>query len=428
MENDEASWKAWKKISFRFCFLFLGLTTFWAWDLIIYFVSATSDLNRFDLTKLFKPLSGSFYWLDKHIYHTGYNPAIHASFPGPTHFGLVFLITLFLVVIIATICWSFIDKKTNNYNKLFYWFSVYLRYILAIVITSYGIEKLIPSQMPFPAIIQMTKQVGEQTRMEVLWNFVGASPGYEIFSGTCEVIAGLLLLSRRTAFLGLLFLFTILVNVVALNLFYNVPAISFTIQLLIYTLFLLAADLKNLSVFLFRKASAQVFSKRFVFQAKWKQFLLTATLVFVPLFFIVLNISGDIKNFEDVHNDAQKEKVYDVTRFIAGDTLPPLTTDTLRWKRITFSYVYYGNVAIIYGMNDQQNWYQFDIDSNKKTLTLYDNPNKETWKIFHYNSPSKDRLELKGKWNGKDVQVSMKLFPADSLYNLYHEKIKLMYD
>jgi hypothetical protein len=428
MKNQEASWKAWQKISFRFAFLFLGLTSFLTWDIIIYFVSASSDKNRFDAARLYKPLSGFFYWLDKYIYHTGYDPAIHASFPSANHFGVIFFLTIFFLAVTTAIGWGILDKRRSNYNKLFYWFNVYLRYTLAIIITSYGIEKLIPSQMPFPSIIQITKPYGEQTRMEVLWNFMGASPGYQIFAGACEAIAGLLLLSRRTALLGALFIFTILVNVVALNLFYNVGAIFFTAQFLLYAFFLIVPDLKNLFLFLLKYSPAQVYKKDFVFKTKWKKIMLGAILVFVPLLFILLNTSGDIKNFKDVKNDAQKEKIYDVTSFIAGDTLPPLTTDTLRWKRIMFSYVYFGNIAIVYGMNNQQYWYQFDIDSSRKTLTLYDNPNKETWKIFSYAYPSKNRFELNGKWNGKNIQVSMKLFPADSIYNLYHEKIKLIHD
>jgi len=428
MKNHEGAWKAWQKISFRVSFLFLSLTSFLTWDIIIYFISAASDKDRFDVTILYKPLSMVFYWLDKHIYHTGYDPAIHASFPSANHFGVVFFLTIFFLAVIASIGWSLLDKRRSNYNKLFYWFSVYLRYTLAIIITSYGIEKLIPCQMPFPGIIQIIKPYGEQTRMEVLWNFIGASPGYEIFTGGCEVTAGLLLLPRRTALLGSLFVLTILVNVVALNLFYNVGAIFFTAQWLLYTLFLIAPNLKHLFIFLFTDAPVSVYKKAFIFQTKWKKFMLAAVMVVVPLLFILLNVSGDIKNFNDIKSDAGKEKIYDVTTFVAGDTLPPLTSDTLRWKRVMFSYGYYGNYAIIYKMNDRQYWYQFDIDSNKKTLTLYDNPGKETWKIFHCNYFSKNQLELKGKWNGKNIQVSMKLFPADSIYNLYHEKIKLIHD
>ena len=73
MENNENKWTHLQKISFRFFFLFLGLTTISCWELAIEFAYGM-DEDKFN-----KPLAAPFYWLDKHIYHTGFNPAIHQN-------------------------------------------------------------------------------------------------------------------------------------------------------------------------------------------------------------------------------------------------------------------------------------------------------------------------------------------------------------
>ena len=99
----------------------------------------------------FRPLAGVLHWVDKHIYHIGYNPKTHDSFPGDNHFGIVFYITAFFVVALATVIWSVLDKERANYNKLFYWFCLYLRYLLAIIISHLsGVDKLIRHKCPHP--------------------------------------------------------------------------------------------------------------------------------------------------------------------------------------------------------------------------------------------------------------------------------------
>ena len=72
-------------------------------------------------------------------------------------------------------------------------------------------------------------------------------------------------------------------------------------------------------------------------------------------------------------------------------------------------------------MQDKGKWFKFKIDSIKKTLTL-NNDDKAKMKVFHYTNPAKDMMHLAGKWNGKDISVSLKLSPLDSI-PLNKEKI-----
>src|SRR5450755_2616110 len=233
------SWRLSQKIAFRFFFILLGLSTYHCLNLVI---ERTFGLRNW--TPFYKIFSAPFHWLDQHIFHTGYDPAKHSSNPGDNHFGVVFCLTILLISVIGTIIWTALIRKTTDYDKALYWFRLYLRYILGMVLFFYGIIKVIPVQMPYPGIATLLTPLGENDRQYLLWNFMGASPGYMIFTGLCEMTAGLLLFNRRTKVLGYLLSVVVLINVVALNIFYNVPVKMFSIQLFIYNLFLLAPYLK----------------------------------------------------------------------------------------------------------------------------------------------------------------------------------------
>ncbi len=112
--------------------------------------------------------------------------------------------------------------------------------------------------------------------------------------------------------------------------------------------------------------------------------------------------------------------MYNVTAFVAKDSLP--TADTLRWKRVLFVY---DNAMVVYNMKDKQDWYHYDVDSIKNTLTLHKLDSKTITNTLQYTYPSKGTMQINGKWKGKDISVSLKLSPVDSMH-LNKEKLKIL--
>lgn len=422
MQTPKKPWNTWQKFSFRFFFLFFGLTSLFCWINNVFFAwSAVAKASVEDLYPIFKPLSGLFYWLDKHFYHTGYDPKSQVSFPIDNHFGVIFYLTLFFLSIIAAIAWSILDKKRTNYNRLFYWFNVYLRYTLAIVILGYGIDKVIPVQMPHPRTIDMMRLFGNQSREDLLWKFMGVSPGYMLFTGSCEILAALLLFSRRTAVFGYLFVLGVLTNVVALNWFYNISVKLFSSLLWLYAFYLLAPWLARIVQFFFSGTAVAVPQQQHTFQKKWQNYLLTAAMVLVPLISLALESLRDVKAYQGEITSVRKEKMYNVTAFVTKDTIAP---DSIRWRRVLFVY---DNYVVFYNMKDKEDWYQYEVDSLKRTLTLHA-LNSTVIKKLQYAYPSAGKLQLNGEWKGgRDINVSLKLSPVDSMY-LNKEKLKIMQD
>ena len=117
-----------------------------------------------------------------------------------------------------------------------------VRYYIATAALSYGIIKLFVLQMPFPTLSQLATPLGDLLPMRFSWLFIGYSAPYQFFSGAMETVAGLLLLYRRTVTAGLFAAMGAFLNVVMINLAYDVPVKLFASHLLFACLFLLALD------------------------------------------------------------------------------------------------------------------------------------------------------------------------------------------
>jgi hypothetical protein len=247
------------------------------------------------------------------------------------------------------------------------------------------------------------------------------SPGYMILTGGLEVMAGLLLFNRRTLLVGYLLLMAILINVVALNWFYNIPVKMYSAQLLVYNLYLLAPYSNRLIQFFFLEKVVSARPSHYSFGPRWKRRTLAAALIFFPFLFCLFPAIANYDRYVKNSSNRKSEKIYNVTSFVAGDTLPPLMTDTLRWKRLLM----YGGRVVVCNMSDGQDRYTCDVDSVKGTYTFHANPDSTNRHLFHYSYPAKDQLQLSGEWKGKAIRVTMKLLPADSI-PLNREKIILV--
>ncbi len=122
------------------------------------------------------------------------------------------------------------------------WLRLLVRYTLAFTLFGYGFAKIFPLQFPPPRLFRLIQPYGDFSPMGVLWNFMGASVPYQIFSGAAEALGGFLLLFRPTTTLGALVSFAVMANVVALNFCYDVPVKLYSCNLLLMAVFLAAGD------------------------------------------------------------------------------------------------------------------------------------------------------------------------------------------
>jgi len=100
--------------------------------------------------------------------------------------------------------------------------SAVLRYILAIALLAYGLNKLFKHQFFLPEPNTLYTSLGQVPRDLLYWSTMGVSRPYSIFLGVCEVVPALLLMHSRTARAGAWVAAAVLVNVVAVNFCYDI--------------------------------------------------------------------------------------------------------------------------------------------------------------------------------------------------------------
>jgi len=123
---------------------------------------------------------------------------------GDKTFDWVLMFWLLVVAALATGIWSTLDRKRDNYVTLQKWFRVFIRIALAGQMITYGMDKIIPLQMPFPYLTRLLEPFHDFAPMGVLWASIGAAPAYETFAGCAEMLGGILLIFPRTTMLGAL--------------------------------------------------------------------------------------------------------------------------------------------------------------------------------------------------------------------------------
>src|SRR5262249_51698018 len=101
----------------------------------------------------------------------------------------------------ATAWWRLRRRSRLGYPYLHAWLCVFVRFYLASQMFGYGAVKVIKLQFAYPGPENLLQTYGESSPMRLLWTFMGASDGYTWFTGMGEVVAGLLLCTRRSTLL-----------------------------------------------------------------------------------------------------------------------------------------------------------------------------------------------------------------------------------
>jgi uncharacterized membrane protein YphA (DoxX/SURF4 family) len=257
------------------------------------------------------------------------------------------VICLWFAAAIAAI-WSVADRRRTNYTVLQEWVRLFVAFVLALTMIRYGVQKLMVVQMAPLSPHQLLSPLGLHTPRQLLWVFMGAAPMYQVWTGLVEVVAGVMLLAPRLRTLGALLTFAAMANVFALNVAYDVEVKLFSLQLLVMTAFLLLPDIPRLAaLFVLNRGTAAVERPRLI------SGILPARLASALPLVLATMITGLTVSTERAIDDkfgaptpssVPYYGIWDVEEFtIDGTTLPPLTTDLLRWQRVVFDasdYVY----------------------------------------------------------------------------------------
>ena len=328
-----------------------------------------------------------------------------ADISYPTIAGYrAYLITALALAAVITLVWSAIDRRRRDYRRAHAWFRVYLRYLLAAVMLSYGMAKVIPVQFPQPSLVQLITPVGELTRMRLLWLSMGAAPAYSVFTGLCEVTGALLLLSRRTSLLGALILAGSLTNVLALNLAYGIGVqLNVTVYLLM-SLMLVAPDARRLIAVLFQLPApaapapapdaAWLGMTRATAAVKW----------LVVIWLIGVHVHQPWVMSADEWRIPALYGIYDVEEFVRGG-VAVAKDDDARWQRVVIAEL---ETAAIQSTTGSLQRYSFRVDAPAHTLTLTPVRGKAEPLTLRYSQDGDGRLIVDGNISGDAVRARLR--------------------
>jgi hypothetical protein len=416
-ESDSLTppWKDYEKVAFRFIF--------------IYFLLQVVPLDWKFYRDLFA-LDWSPLHFSNFFYLARYAPRFFSDVPELSDW---LIIAAFAIV--GTVAWGIVDRRHTEYNKLFYWLRVILRFRLAAALLAYGFIKFFPMQMPEPSISNLNTNYGDITHWKIFSMSTGIVPGYESFLGFIEISAALLLLYRKTTWIGAFLVLPFTGNVVVSNLAYEGGEYVYSLLLVSFALLLFAYDVPRLISLTSLERQTLPSNFKPVFKEDWLRngrIIAKSFFVFIFVFFYgyktYASYRHDLYQFPNTKGIANASGIYNVTEFkINGKQLPYSPTDPIRWKDVVFekwatlSIRSYNPVQIVTATTEEifqnnneriyelsgitgRHYYTYDIDSANQVLTLK-NRNRHRASdqfVLKYVRPKDNQIILSGVNYNKD--------------------------
>ncbi|GEN06995.1 hypothetical protein SAMN05443572_104381 [Myxococcus fulvus] len=404
-EPSLPAWSLAKRLGFRFVCAYILLYNFPFPVYAVPVVGAPFSEAISDFWNLAVP------WVARNV--AGYPGELPLTQTGSGDKAIDYAQTAFFLALalVATGVWSLVDRRRPRYVKAHALLHVYVRYVLAVPMLSYGFAKVFKSQFPMVSVERLTQPLGDFSPMGLLWTFMGFSTGYNLFTGSAEVLGGLLLLARRTTTLGALVVIGVMANVVALNFFYDVPVKLYSTQLLLYAVFLVLPDLRRLAdVFVLNRATQPVsLELPFTFPplATWGMRATKALFIGWLLYTHgARSLESRMKRDEGA-SQSPLMGLYTVESFTRdGQERPPLLTDPYRWRAVSVGRY----LLSLRMMDDSRRHYPVKEGEDGKSLLLMAGrgPDAKVLATLHYEKPDAEHLVLKGEVDGARLDVHVK--------------------
>lgn len=184
-----------------------------------------------------------------------------------------------LASVIISSTWHLVDRRRPLAPSISYWGLWGIRVFLAWTMIAYGAIKIVPSQFPEISLTRLIEPYGHSSPMALLWTFMGASRTYQIITGALELICGFFLLIPQLQIVGTLIALGATLNILALNLSYDVPVKTYSIHLVLASLAIISPNIQSLFRFFIQNQAVKLsLDLRPSFSARWSKLL-----VVVPL-------------------------------------------------------------------------------------------------------------------------------------------------
>jgi uncharacterized membrane protein YphA (DoxX/SURF4 family) len=356
------------------------------------------------------PMRQIVFWTAAHVFHAKLPLVYSGSGSGDKTFDWVLAFCLLVIAAVATGIWSGLDRRRENYVTLYKWFRLVIRFALASQLIVYGMDKVIPLQMPFPFLTRLVEPFRDFSPMGVLWASVGASPAYEMFAGSAELLGGILLIFPRTMVLGALVCVADMIEIFMLNMTYDVPVKLFAFHMILMSLFLLASEFQRLADFFFRNSTVGPSTQPPLFQTRRGNRIALAAQITLGIWMLGNSAYSGWTGWHTYGGGRPKSPLYGIWSVdelsIDSQVRSPLLNDYDRWHRAVFDFP---ERMAFQRMDDSFARYGASINANDKTIALTKDGDKN-WKAnFTFQRVAQDRLILEGNMDSHKIHMQLQL-------------------
>jgi hypothetical protein len=410
MPSQVERWTPLTRLAFRFCFVYLGLFVL-ATQISGSMIPNLSFYYR-GLGRLW-PMRGLTFWTARNIFGAAGVDDVGGG--GEPLFFWVQAFWLLGVAALATLAWSVLDHRRENYVVLNKWFRLFIRFALAAAMLEYGMTKVIPTQFPAPSLEALVTPTGDMTLSALLWTTIGASPAYEIFTGCIEVVGGILLLVPRTTMLGAFISLAAMIQVFVLNMTFDIGLKLVSFHLIILALFLLAPEAPRFVDFLRNRPTGPSLQPQLVSTERGNRLALIVQLLF-GLYLVGMYAYINVRFWEVGGGGQPRSPLYGIWNVdelsVDGQLRAPHLNDyDRRWRRVIFDAP---AMVTIQRTDDSFARFGASIDSSGSALALTKG-NSKTWKAnLIVERPSPDRLVLDGEMDGHKIRAQLRLVDFDT--------------
>ncbi|MBW3518604.1 hypothetical protein [Flavobacterium sp. NKUCC04_CG] len=143
-----------------------------------------------------------------------------------------------------------------------------IRFYLSFSLLIYAVAKITNVQFSQSSDSYLHYKVEDLSPQDLVWVFYGYAPLYEIILGCFQLVAVFLLVYDKTKLLGILFLWPIFINILLIDIFYEVTALRSIIYYSVLLLILSFLNQKQLRIAIVQLVQIPGSQKGFLFNLK----------------------------------------------------------------------------------------------------------------------------------------------------------------
>lgn len=311
------------------------------------------------------------------------------------------LISAFLLVLVL----KFFRISSERIIPLF---KILSAYYIAAVFLKYGFDKVFKRQFYLPEPNILYSNFGSLTKDTLFWSTMGTSHIYSVATGMIEVITGILILFKRTRIAGFFLAMAVSINILLINIGFDISVKLFTVFLLMVVFFNLYPVLKITYAFFIQQAPVQLSTALHKTSSvnKWLHTLLCAGIVGLIVFpYLSTGVLNDDKAERPFLHGA-----YQVAHFtVNNDTL---NSCDFPYRR----FFIHRNSYIIFQKEDGSMVdYFFEMNAGARQMEIRDYENNKISVSYDYNEKER-ALQLifqnKAKWTIWSKALNWKALPA----------------